>query len=104
MDNHDNLMQAVNNRLSLVLDPETGIDVIRMGLVRDMQIDAKGNIMYTFRPSSPICPIAVPLALSIIQAISEVPGISRQGISVVDYIQSDELTKTLKSFLEEKEI
>jgi metal-sulfur cluster biosynthetic enzyme len=103
MDNHDNLIQAVQTRLSLVLDPETGIDVIRMGLVRDMQIDAKGNITYTFRPSSPICPIAVPLALSIIQAISEVPGISKQGISVIDYIQADELTKTLQLFLKDRD-
>jgi metal-sulfur cluster biosynthetic enzyme len=85
-----------------VLDPETGIDVLRMSLVRDMQIDADGKITYVFRPSSPICPIAVPLALSIIQAISEVPGITGQAITVIDYIQAEELTKTLRSVLEQE--
>jgi len=101
MDNTDGLMQAVQDRLALVLDPETGIDVLRMGLVRDMQIDAQGKITYIFRPSSPICPIAVPLALSIIQAIAEVPGITGQDITVIDYIQAEELTKTLRSVLEQ---
>jgi metal-sulfur cluster biosynthetic enzyme len=100
MTDPDKGLQAVVEKLSTVIDPETGVDVIRMRLVQEITIDASQKISYVFRPSSPLCPIAVPLALAIIQAISEVPGISGQQIQVVDYIQAEELNEILKSILE----
>jgi len=83
-----------------VIDPETGVDVIRMQLVKEIQIDEEGKISYTFRPSSPLCPIAIPLALDIIKAIKEIPGISGQDVTVIDYVQSDLLNDILKIALE----
>ncbi len=87
-------------KLSTVIDPETGADVIRMRLVQNINIDPDGNISYIFRPSSPLCPIAVPLALSIIQAVSEVPGISRQKITVENYTQAEALTQLLQTMVD----
>ncbi len=95
------LRDAIIDKLRSVIDPETGVDVIRMQLVREISIDDKKKVRYIFRPSSPLCPIAVPLALGIIEAISQVPGVSAQDITVVDYIQADQLNATLKSILEE---
>lgn len=95
----NDLRQAVIDKLSEVIDPETGIDVVRMKLVKDMSFDENGKITYTFRPSSPLCPIAVPLALSIIQAVKEVPGITGQELNVVDYIQADMLNDLLKTVI-----
>ena len=80
-----------------VIDPETGADVLRMRLVQNIAIDNAGVITYTFRPSSPLCPIAVTLALSIAEAIRNVPGVTGQKITVVDYIQADMLNNILKS-------
>ena len=94
------LQQAIVEKLMTVIDPETGADVIRMRLVENISIDDTGKISYTFRPSSPLCPIAVPLALSIIQAVSDVKGVSGQSINVVDFIQADLLNEILKSELE----
>jgi len=93
------LEQAVIEKLSEVIDPETGIDVIRMHLVLDIEIDPDGKISYVFRPSSPLCPIAVPLALGIIDAIKEVPGITGQQITVQDYSQADQLNEILKTIV-----
>lgn len=95
------LEQAVIEKLSEVIDPETGIDVIRMNLVQEIQFDQAGKISYVFRPSSPLCPIAVPLALGIIDAIKEVPGITGQQITVKDYVQSEQLNEILKTIVEE---
>ncbi len=95
------LEQAVIEKLSEVIDPETGIDVIRMRLVQEIQFDQAGKISYVFRPSSPLCPIAVPLALGIIDAIKEVPGIPGQQITVKDYVQSEQLNEILKTIVEE---
>ena len=96
-----NLQKTVVEKLMGVIDPETGVDVIRMRLVQDILMDETGKVTYTFRPSSPLCPIAVPLALGIMQAIAEVPGVSGQSITVVDYIQAEQLNDILKSVLEE---
>jgi len=93
------LEKAVIKKLKAVIDPETGADVIRMRLVQDIHIDAAGKITYTFRPSSPLCPIAVTLALKIIQAIKEVPGVSGQSITVIDYVQADLLNEILQTVL-----
>jgi len=95
------LEKAVTDNSAKVLDPETGVDVVRMKLVMDLAIDENGKASYIFRPSSPLCPIAVPLAMMIIQAIKEVEGITGQSISVVDYVEAEKLNEMLRSVLNE---
>ncbi len=97
--NKQELESAVKEKLSKVIDPETGVDVVKMRLIQDIHIDEVGKITYVFRPSSPLCPIAVPLALAIIDAIKEVPGISGQAITVKDYVQADQLNEILKTIV-----
>ncbi len=93
------LTTAIMKHLESVIDPETGADVLRMRLVQDLQVSEDGLVTYIFQPSSPLCPIAVTLAMNIIEAIKEVPGVSGQDIKVTGYIYADELNKTLKSVL-----
>ncbi len=95
------LEKAVIENLAKVLDPETGVDVVRMKLVMDLKIDENGKASYIFRPSSPLCPIAVPLAMMIIQAIKEVEGITGQSITVVDYVEAEKLNEMLRSVVNE---
>ena len=93
------LEKAVIEKLAKVLDPETGVDIVRMKLVMDLTIDENGKATYIFRPSSPLCPIAVPLAMMIIQAINQVEGITGQSITVVDYVEAEKLNELLRSVL-----
>lgn len=95
----ENLTAAIMKRLETVIDPETGADVLRMRLVQDLKVDEDGMVTYTFQPSSPLCPIAVTLAMNIIETIKEVPGVSGQDIKVTGYLYADELNETLKSVL-----
>jgi len=44
-------------KLTTVIDPETGVDVMRMKLVQDLVVTEDGKVSYKFRPSSPLCPI-----------------------------------------------
>lgn len=97
--NIDALTRAVHDKLETVIDPETGADVLRMRLVRDLQINENGFVMYNFQPSSPLCPIAATLAMEIINAIKDVPGVSGQDITVSGYIYAEELNETLRSVL-----
>ena len=91
------LKQAIAERLRQVVDPETGVDVMRMRLIEDLQVDGgTGRVSYRFRPSSPLCPLAVHLALSIRNAVAGVPGVTGQEIEVVGYVGADELNALLK--------
>jgi metal-sulfur cluster biosynthetic enzyme len=94
------LRQAILDRLSRVIDPETGVDVVRMRLIEDLTVSQTGQVTYKFRPSSPFCPIAVPLSLDIQHAVAEVEGVTGQELEVVGFALSDELTAWLKQALE----
>ena len=91
----ETLRQAVLERLSKVIDPETGVDVVRMRLIEDLTVNESGFVTYKFRPSSPFCPIAVPLSQDIQRAVAEVAGVSGQSIEVVNFALAEELTKWL---------
>ena len=91
------LEQAVIERLKQVIDPETGADVMRMRLIEDLHVDDKtGRVNCKFHPSSPLCPLAVHLALSIRDAIAGVPGVTAQEIEVVGYVGAESLNTLLK--------
>jgi metal-sulfur cluster biosynthetic enzyme len=90
------LKHNVTERLGQVVDPETGVDVMRMRLIEDLEVDGKtGCVRYKFRPSSPLCPLAVHLTLEIRLAVAEVPGVAEQEIEVVGYVGADELNALL---------
>ena len=95
------LREAIIEGLSDVIDPETGVDVIRMRLIEDLQVEETGRVSYTFRPSSPLCPLAVPLALEIRRAVRETPGVTRQAMRVEGYVGSDELNALLQELADD---
>jgi metal-sulfur cluster biosynthetic enzyme len=91
----DTLKDSIVERLQSVIDPETGADVVRMRLIDQLTVSEKGEVSYTFQPSSPLCPLAVSLVQQIKQAVSQVPGVTSQQITVTGYIASDELTSLI---------
>lgn len=96
------LQLAIVKRLMSVIDPETGVDVVRMRLIEDLAVDESGRVSYKFRPSSPLCPIAVPLSIEIQRAVAEVPGVTEQDLEIIGYIQAEELTALIKQALADK--
>ena len=53
----EQLHAAVLEKMSTVIDPETGEDVVHMRLIEDLVVNEDGRVSYTFRPSSVFCPI-----------------------------------------------
>lgn len=95
MNDQEKLRLAVLENLSKVIDPETGTDVARMKLIENLTVDKFGLVSYTIRPSSPLCPIAVYLAVQVKMAVASVPGVSSQNIVVTNYVQAEELTELI---------
>jgi metal-sulfur cluster biosynthetic enzyme len=77
------------------------VDVVHMRLIEDLEVNPDGYVTYKFRPSSPLCPIAVPLSLTIQGTIAKVRGVAGQDMQIVGYIQAEELTALLRETLEE---
>ena len=100
MDDSRTLRDTVLTHLTTVIDPETGVDVVRMRLVELLTVDDQSVVRYGFRPSSPFCPLAVPLALSIHKAVAEVEGVTDQETEVVGYIRAAELSAMLRELAE----
>ena len=57
--NTNDLRDAINEKLKTILDPETGLDIFEMRLVRNLEIEPDGKVRYTIQPSSPQCPVAL---------------------------------------------
>ena len=91
----DDLKELIIARLRTVIDPETGADVVRMRLIEGLTVKNIGEVAYTFRPSSPLCPIAVFLVQQIKQAVADVPGVCAQKITVKGFVAADELTNLI---------
>lgn len=90
---HERILSVLKD----VIDPETGADVVRMRLVRNLKVTEDGTAHYQFRPSSPLCPIALPLVMDIIEAVKSVRGVKNQEVTVVDYVGSEALNQILAS-------
>lgn len=96
----ESLLKAIVERLSQVIDPETNVDIIHMRLIEDLAVDENGKVSYKFHPSSPFCPIAVPLSMEIQQAVAEVPGVTAQDLEIIDLFIDADLNQWLKEAME----
>jgi metal-sulfur cluster biosynthetic enzyme len=101
MAENEELRAAVLEKMSTVIDPETGVDIVHMRLIEDLTVDDAGRVAYTFRPSSVFCPIAVPLADAIRRVVAEIPGVTAQEVKVIGFALSEELTAWLKQAMEQ---
>jgi metal-sulfur cluster biosynthetic enzyme len=90
------LKDKVEQVLRGVIDPGTKLDIMRMKLVRELAVDQDGRVSLTFRPSSPVCPMAFKLAYDIQTAVQQTEGVKEVEVKVAGYDRADELTEVLK--------
>jgi metal-sulfur cluster biosynthetic enzyme len=92
------IRDELRERLQGIIDPGTGLDVIRMGLVKSTQLE-KGDMGYkailTFQPSSPVCPMAFKLAWDMKQCAQGLQQIESVEIQVKGYNRAAELEAIL---------
>ena len=90
------LLQKIEKSLARVVDPEMGMDVMRMRLVRDLKVDQHGDVELTFRPSSVLCPLGFQLGINIKEAVLDVPGVKSVQVHVDGFIHGEQLNKILE--------
>jgi len=91
-----NLKAKIVDELHKIADPETSMDVISIGLVKEVTVTPENRVRIALRPSSPVCPMAFYLAFQIKEKIKMVPGVEELEITVIDYQKADELNELLR--------
>jgi len=86
----------VRQRLKMVIDPETGLDLVEMDLVRNLSTTEDGKVKVEFRPSSFVCPLALDLAQEIRQSLKEIVGVKSVSVEVTDCMWADEINKAIR--------
>jgi metal-sulfur cluster biosynthetic enzyme len=75
------MKEKIMNALRKVIDPETGIDVVRMGMIKSVAVRA-GNVKIKFRPTTPFCPMIGYLTENMEKA-AKLKGIKKVEVEVV---------------------
>ena len=83
----------VRRALSEVIDPETGLNIMRMDLIHDLRVTEDGEVSLVFRPSSPVCPMAYSLANSIKKKIESLKDVRSIRIAVQNFNNADHLER-----------
>jgi metal-sulfur cluster biosynthetic enzyme len=79
-----NLEEKVKEALSSVLDPETGVSVTSMGLIREVKADAaSGAVKIQMMLTSPTCPFAAQMFADVRRAAESVAGVKTVEIEQV---------------------
>jgi len=90
------LREKIIQRLKEVIDPETLVDVISMGLIKNLNVTEDGDVSLEFQPSSSVCPLALPLALDIENALKTLSEIRDLSVTIKDHQMAGELNRYLK--------
>lgn len=86
----------VRNALSEIIDPETGLNIMRMDLIHDMEVTSDGLVSLVFRPSSPVCPMAYALGNAIKKRLENLDQVTSIKIKVENFERADHLESLLK--------
>ena len=67
-------VEAVEDALANVIDPELGLDFVELGLIYGVEIEG-GDVHVTFTLTTPACPIGPQVTEQIDEFVSEVDGV-----------------------------
>jgi len=90
------LMEHIFQALTQVVDPGTGLDVVRMRVIEDLRIENEGRVKLVLHPTSPVCPLAYKVAADIKLSIKGVPGVKNVEVKIKEFKDADRLEAMLK--------
>jgi metal-sulfur cluster biosynthetic enzyme len=78
----DDLAETARDLLHDVIDPELGIDIVNLGLLRDVSIDGE-TADVTFTVTTPACPLSSYIEDEIRSCLWQLPGIKFANVTCV---------------------
>jgi metal-sulfur cluster biosynthetic enzyme len=75
--------ESLTKLLYNVIDPELGINIVDLGLLRDVVITADGGVEITMTLTTPACPLGPYITDEIQQILEQVPTITLVDVKVI---------------------
>jgi metal-sulfur cluster biosynthetic enzyme len=66
-----------------VIDPELGVNIVDLGLLRDVEVDAEGNVTVVMTLTAPGCPLGGYLEGEIEAAVRQLPAAREVRVELV---------------------
>jgi FeS assembly SUF system protein len=79
----DTLEQQVVEALRTVFDPEIPVNVYELGLVYDIDVSEKGDVIVRMTLTSPGCPVAGSLPPEVEYKVLAIPGVTSARVDLV---------------------
>jgi metal-sulfur cluster biosynthetic enzyme len=92
MDLREKVIQALKG----ITDPGTTMDVVSMGLIKNLNVREDGEVSLDFQPSSNVCPLVLTIALKIQNSLKDLNDVKTLGVTVIGHQKADEMNKYLK--------
>ncbi len=92
-----NRAEEVAKALAQVVDPETGLDIMRMDLIHGLEVSDSGDVSLVFRPSSPVCPMAYPLGNAVKTKVQGIDWVKNVTIKVENFRNAEHLESLLNA-------
>lgn len=90
------LREKVIAALKGIVDPGTTLDVMSMGLIKNLRVSDDGEVSLDFQPSSNVCPLVLPLALNIQQVLTNIDEVKNLNLTVIGHQKADEMNRYLQ--------
>jgi metal-sulfur cluster biosynthetic enzyme len=74
----------IREALRPVMDPEMGMSVVDMGMVRHIELDDEGNVEVKMVLTAPFCPLAGFITEQARRAVAAVPGVKEASVTLLD--------------------
>ncbi len=76
--------EEVREALRVVEDPEIGISIVDLGLLRAIEVDDEsGDVKVALTLTSPMCPIGPQLMAAVKECALRLPGVARAQVELV---------------------
>lgn len=75
--------ETVKKALQPVVDPEIGISVVDLGLIRDIHITPEGVVTVRMTLTSPFCPEGPAIVQEVEQTVRFLPGVKEAAVELV---------------------
>lgn len=69
--------------LKSVIDPEIGIDIVNLGLVYEIKIDAENNVVIKMSLTTPFCPLGPMILSNAERAVRGIKGVKSAKVELV---------------------
>ncbi len=91
------LESKVLAEIGRIVDLETDLTIGEMKMIRSVKEIKPGVVQVDFTPTSPVCPVAVKLAIEIRDKAENIEGVEKAVVYVRGHIMEQEINKRVNN-------